>query len=37
MTEIVSFGDLDIGNWDLFGIWNLEIGISYEGMKEDRR
>ena len=25
MTKILRkhFGDLDIGNWDLFGIWNL--------------
>jgi len=29
MTKILRkhFGDLDIGNWDLFGIWDLVIGI----------
>ena len=27
MTEILSFGDLDISDWDLFGIWDLELGI----------
>jgi hypothetical protein len=28
MTEILSFGNLDIGYWDLFGVWDLEIGVS---------
>jgi len=27
MTEIRGLGDLGVGCWDLFGIWNLEIGI----------
>ena len=28
MTEILCFGHLDFGNWDLFGGWDLAIGIS---------
>ncbi len=27
MTEILGFGHLDFGNWNLFGGWDLEIGI----------
>jgi hypothetical protein len=32
MTKILTppfplFGDLDFGNWDLFGAWDLVIGI----------
>jgi hypothetical protein len=27
IEQRVSFGDLDIGYWDLFGIWNLIIGV----------
>jgi hypothetical protein len=28
MTEIPGFGHFDFGNWNLFGGWDLEIGIS---------
>jgi hypothetical protein len=27
MQQEIPFGYLDIGNWMLFGIWNLVIGI----------
>jgi hypothetical protein len=28
MTEILGFDHLNFGSWNLFGGWDLEIGIS---------